>query len=86
MLWALDAESLEIEDVLRLPTPIDGVGQIVDGGVLYLLPTTMGNLSGWRPGGMLTVDTANMELTSHARDWPRLKLPFFYAAPSPRDR
>ena len=81
MLWALDGESLQVVRELRLPAPVDGMVQSVDGRELYLLPATFGNL-GLRLRGMFTVDATILELVSHVDDWPRLTSPFFFAAPA----
>ena len=82
MLWAINAEALEVAGELRLPSPVDGVAQSIDGRELYLLPATMGNLE-VEGHGMYTVDAATLELLRHADDWPKLRLPFFFSAPPP---
>jgi hypothetical protein len=82
MLWALDAETLQVVQELRLPAPVDGMVQSVDGRELYLLPSMSGNLA-VRNLGMFTVDAATLEMENHVEDWPRLKIPFFFTAPAP---
>jgi DNA-binding beta-propeller fold protein YncE len=82
MLWALDGETLRVVQELRLPAPVDGMAQSVDGQELYLLPSSFGNLA-VRMHGMFTVDAATLELVNHVDDWPRLTIPFFFTAPAP---
>lgn len=85
MLWALNAEALKVADELRLPSPVDGVAQSVDGRELYLLLATMGNLD-VEGHGMYTVDAATLELLRQADDWPKLRLLFFFLAPASASR
>ncbi len=82
MMWSLGSATLEVEDALKLPTPVIDAALSIDGSELYLLPGTPGS-HGRRDNGVLTVDTANMEVVRQAADWPRLNGPFFYAAPAP---
>ena len=85
MIWAIDSGSLQTVDWLRLPAPVDGIAQSVDGRELYLLPATMGNLR-VRQTGMFTVDAGTLDLVRHADDWPEVLLPFFLAVPAPANR
>ncbi len=82
MMWSLGSATLEVEDALKLPTPVIDAALSIDGSELYLLPGTPGS-HGRRDNGVLTVDTATMEVVRQAADWPRLHWPFFYAAPAP---
>ena len=82
MLWSLDAETLQIGQELRLPSPVDGMVQSIGGRELYLLPSTSGNLT-VREQGMFTVDARTLQVVRHASDWPRIVWPFFFAAPRP---
>lgn len=81
-LWSLDARSLRVLQELRLPSPVDGLVQSVDGEEIYLLPSTGGDLT-VREKGMFTVDADTLELVRRARDWPDLNMPFFFSAPAP---
>ena len=81
MMWTLDPMTLEVEDVLKLPSPVLGAALSIDGSELYLLPNATGHLVR-RPSGVLTVDVTKMEVIRQATDWPRLRRPFFYAAPA----
>ena len=82
MMWSLGSATLEVEDALKLPTPVIDAALSIDGSELYLLPGTPGS-HGRGDNGVLTVDTATMEVVRQAADWPRLHWPFFYAAPAP---
>ena len=85
MLWALNVPSLTVAGELRLPAPVDGIAQSVDGSELYLLPATSGNLE-VRERGMFTVDATTLALVRHAADWPELGIPLIFAAPAPDGR
>ncbi len=81
MIWSLDPVTLAVEDVLKLPLPVIGAALSTDGSELYLLPNATGHLVR-RPSGVLSVDVTKMEVIRQATDWPRLRRPFFYAAPA----
>ena len=83
MMWSLNPATLEVEDALKLPMPVIDAALNIDASELYLLPDTPGSHRRW-PSGILTVDIAKMEVIRQATDWPRLRRPFFYAAPAPR--
>ncbi len=67
--WTVVADSLRVSGELKLPAPIDGVALSDDGCELYLLPSTVGNLS-VRGHGLWTVDTSSLKLVRRASDWP----------------
>lgn len=67
--WVLVGESLQVNGELRLPAPVDGVALSGDGGELYMLPSTAGDLT-VRGHGLWTVDTASLKLVRRATDWP----------------
>ena len=85
MMWSLNPATLEVEDALKLPMPVIDAALNIDASELYLLPDTPGSHRRW-PSGILTVDIAKMEVIRQATDWPRLRRPFFYAAPAPEGR
>ncbi len=82
MLWALDTHSLRVENELRLPASVEGIAQSMDGRELYLLPSMMGDLRA-QGTGMWVVDVETLTLARHVSDWPDLRIPFFFGAPSP---
>ena len=82
MLWALDTHSLRVENELRLPASVEGIAQSMDGRELYLLPSTMRNLRA-QGTGVWVVDVETLTLARHVSDWPGLRIPFFFVAPSP---
>lgn len=83
-LWKISnwGGSLNLAGELKLPSVMDGGALSPDGRELYLLPTTMGDLT-VRERGMWTVDTTGLTIVRHASDWPRLTAPFMFAAPAP---
>ena len=85
MMWSLDPVTLEVKDVLKLPIPVLGAALSMDGNELYLLPQATGHLVR-RPSGFLTVDVTKMMVIRQAAEWPRLRWPFFYAAPATNAR
>ena len=82
MLWALDTHSLRVENELRLPASVEDLAQSMDGHELYLLPSTMRNLRA-QGTGVWVVDVETLTLARHVSDWPGLRIPFFFVAPSP---
>jgi outer membrane protein assembly factor BamB len=82
-LWALASDSLQVVGEVQVPTPTDGLALSVDGGELYLLPATAGDLK-TRERGMWTVDAATLKIVRHASDWPAYVEPFFFAVPAPK--
>ena len=85
MIWSLDPMTLQVEDVLKLPSPVLDAALSMDGNELHLLPQATGHLV-QGPSGFLTVDVTSMEVIRQATEWPRLRRPFFYAAPVPNAR
>ncbi len=67
--WALAADLLEIVGELKVPAPVDGVVLSTDGRELYMLPSTVGDLS-VRGHGLWTVDTSSLKLVRRASEWP----------------
>ncbi|MEJ2558520.1 MAG: hypothetical protein P8186_20360 [Anaerolineae bacterium] len=84
-LWALATETLQVVGELQLPAPVDGMVLSLDGGELYLLPATSGDLR-LRGHGLWTVSTTTLKLVRRASDWPQnvpLFATLFVAAPAP---